>query len=146
MVMQEKEFRIGELAEMAGVSRRTVHYYTGRGLLPAPNGQGLGAMYGLEHLTRIRVIKQLQEQYVPLEEIKRRLVSLTLAQMEQLLTGKVNNEVKESRVRYEAAFGEEIRRIRLPYGVELHFPVGDERAEELARVLVERANLFGGRG
>jgi DNA-binding transcriptional MerR regulator len=146
MVIQDKEFRIGELVELAGVSRRTVHYYTGRGLLPAPNGQGLGAMYGIEHLTRIRVIKQLQEQYVPLEEIKRRLEALTLEQMDLLLTGKVDSMMREESGGYEAAFGEELRRIRLPYGVELQFPVGDERAEELARALVERANQFGGRG
>ena len=51
--MASAEYRIGELAEKAGVTRRTIHYYIGRGLLPASQGSGLGTTYSDEHLYRI---------------------------------------------------------------------------------------------
>lgn len=43
--MASEQYRIGELAEKAGVTKRTIHYYMGRGLLPAPQGTGLGTTY-----------------------------------------------------------------------------------------------------
>ncbi len=60
---------IGELAEAAGVSRRTVRYYVQRGLLPAPDGLGRGARYGEEHLRRLIEVRDLQAQGVSLAAI-----------------------------------------------------------------------------
>lgn len=62
-----------ELADRAGVSRRTVRYYVQRGLLPAPGGLGRGKHYGASHLARLLRIKELQAEGVPLEEIAARL-------------------------------------------------------------------------
>jgi DNA-binding transcriptional MerR regulator len=62
-----------ELAERAGVSRRTVRYYVQRGLLPAPAGLGRGKHYGEAHLTRLIRIRELQAAGVPLEDIAARL-------------------------------------------------------------------------
>jgi len=58
-----------ELADRAGVSRRTVRYYVQRGLLPAPLGVGRGAHYTEEHLARLLRIRELADAGVPLEEM-----------------------------------------------------------------------------
>ena len=68
--------RIGEFAAAAGVSARTVRYYIVEGLLPPPEGAGLGAMYGPDHLDRLRLILRLKEAYLPLKEIRRQLTGL----------------------------------------------------------------------
>jgi DNA-binding transcriptional MerR regulator len=66
-------YSIGSLADAAGVSRRTVHFYVQRQLLPPPEGLGRGALYTDEHLARLLEIKAWQEEGVPLEEIHTRL-------------------------------------------------------------------------
>ena len=63
--MEPKRYRIGELSEIAQVSKRTVHYYIARGLLPSPEGSGLGTLYSDEHLYRIQLIRKWQTQYLP---------------------------------------------------------------------------------
>lgn len=68
-------YSIGDLADAAGVSRRTVRFYVQRELLPAPEGLGRGARYTGTHLARLIQIKEWQEQGVALEEIRRRLES-----------------------------------------------------------------------
>ena len=50
-------YAIGDLAQLADVSRRTVRYYVQEGLLPAPLGVGRGNHYGPEHLERILEVK-----------------------------------------------------------------------------------------
>jgi DNA-binding transcriptional MerR regulator len=65
----EKRYSIGEVAEAAGVSRRTVRYYVQRGLLPPPLGLGRGDHYTGDHLAVILQVKSLQERGFPLEEI-----------------------------------------------------------------------------
>ena len=34
------EYKVSELAEKAGVTKRTIHYYISKGLLLPPNGNG----------------------------------------------------------------------------------------------------------
>ncbi|MBX3031737.1 MAG: MerR family transcriptional regulator [Chloroflexi bacterium] len=67
---------IAELASLAGVTPRTIRYYVSVGLLPAPDVAGRAARYGQEHLDRVRLVKRLQEQHLPLAEIRARLASL----------------------------------------------------------------------
>jgi DNA-binding transcriptional MerR regulator len=69
----ERCYGIAELAELGGVTRRTVRYYVQRGLLPTPLGTGRGLHYTQEHLERLVHIRQLQEAGVPLAEIAARL-------------------------------------------------------------------------
>jgi DNA-binding transcriptional MerR regulator len=66
-------YSIGSLADAAGVSRRTVHFYVQRQLLPPPEGLGRGALYTDEHLARLLEIKAWQEEGIALEEIHARL-------------------------------------------------------------------------
>src|SRR5688572_27900066 len=72
------------LAAAADVSARTVRYYIQQGLLPAPESRGPGAHYGAEHLARLRVIKRLQREHLPLAEIRRRLEALRPAEIQRL--------------------------------------------------------------
>jgi DNA-binding transcriptional MerR regulator len=82
---QETQHTIGELAEKAGVTPRTVRYYTAEGLLPPPETRGRYALYGEEHLRRLQLIARLKEAYLPLEEIKAYMRELTDEQVRQLL-------------------------------------------------------------
>ncbi|UJR85695.1 MerR family transcriptional regulator [Sandaracinus amylolyticus] len=69
----EAIYGIDELADRAGVSRRTVRYYVQRGLLEAPTGVGRGKHYTEAHLARLVRIRELQEQGVALADIGARL-------------------------------------------------------------------------
>lgn len=63
-------YAIGDLARLAGVSRRTVRYYVQEGLIPAPLGVGRGNHYGPEHLQQILRVKAMQEAGRTLDEIR----------------------------------------------------------------------------
>ena len=63
-------YSIGELAQAAGVTTRTIRYYVAQGLLPPPYGGGRVACYGEGHLHRLELIKLLKQEYLPLNEIK----------------------------------------------------------------------------
>jgi DNA-binding transcriptional MerR regulator len=63
-------FSIDELADLGGVSRRTVRYYIQEGLLPPPLGVGRGRHYGQPHLDRLLDVKSLQEAGLSLDEIR----------------------------------------------------------------------------
>lgn len=69
-------YSLTDLSRVAGVTPRTVRYYIGQGLLPSP-GAGPSARYGETHLTRLRVIRRLQREHLPLAEIRRRLDELS---------------------------------------------------------------------
>ena len=69
----ERCYGIKELADLGGVTRRTVRYYVQRGLLPTPLGTGRGPHYTAAHLERLIHIRKLQETGVPLTEIAARL-------------------------------------------------------------------------
>jgi DNA-binding transcriptional MerR regulator len=72
-VDDEAVYGIDELAEKAGVSRRTVRYYVQRGLLPTPTGVGRGKHYTEAHLARLVRIRELQESGVSLADVAARL-------------------------------------------------------------------------
>jgi DNA-binding transcriptional MerR regulator len=67
------QYSIGTLAELGGVSRRTVRYYVQQGLISTPQGLGRGAYYGPEHLEQLLRIKTMQEQGLTLDAIRQAL-------------------------------------------------------------------------
>ena len=127
------EYRVGELAEATGVTRRTIHYYVGRGLLPAPSGAGLGTVYSEEHLYRVRLIKKMQEAYLPLEEIRRRLTVMTLDEVKSSLDyGVVLEELPAAKEGQGPVVGVRYERINLGADIELHYPAeGTYRTRDL---------------
>jgi DNA-binding transcriptional MerR regulator len=72
-VADDPRYAIGDLADLGGVSRRTVRYYVQEGLLPTPHGVGRGNHYGPEHLEQLLKVKTLQEGGRSLDEIRRAL-------------------------------------------------------------------------
>jgi len=66
----EPRYAIGDLADLGGVSRRTVRYYVQEGLLPAPYGLGRGKHYGRDHLDQLLRVKALQEAGRTLDEVR----------------------------------------------------------------------------
>ena len=64
------EYKVSELADKAGVTKRTIHYYISKGLLLPPEGNGVNSLYNDEHLERLLLIKKLQSEYMPLNKIR----------------------------------------------------------------------------
>jgi DNA-binding transcriptional MerR regulator len=69
-------FSLTELANVAGVTPRTIRYYIAQGLLAAPGNPGPGPKYTDADLARLRLIKRLQREHLPLAEIRTRLDGL----------------------------------------------------------------------
>ncbi|MFD7894806.1 MerR family transcriptional regulator [Streptomyces sp. NPDC059743] len=68
---------VDELAARAGVTVRTVRFYSSRGLLPPPViGARRVGHYGPEHLSRLALIEELQRQGMTLAAIERYLEQL----------------------------------------------------------------------
>lgn len=84
--MEEKLYTIGELADAAEVTPRTIRYYTAEGLLPPPDMRGRYALYNEDHLHRLQLINRLKDAYLPLNEIKTRLEQLTPEQVVDVLS------------------------------------------------------------
>ena len=76
MLPDTESYDLADLSHRADVSQRTVRYYIQQGLLPSPETRGPGAHYGQEHLDRLRLIRRLQKEHLPLAEIRRRLAEL----------------------------------------------------------------------
>ncbi len=79
-------FSLADLCDLADVTPRTVRYYIAQGLLRPPSGAGPGARYDDGHLHRLRLIRTLQREHLPLAEIRARLDALTDAEVERLVT------------------------------------------------------------
>lgn len=139
-----EEYKISELAERAGVTKRTIHYYIGRGLIPPPHGAGVSSLYGEEHLLKILLVKRLQEQYLPLDRIRQVMSGIILEEIRQILAGDPPGEqlvkfiaqaqggpdrdtavVEEARPETPGSPGQAKKYFRsdLGLGLELHYPV-----------------------
>jgi DNA-binding transcriptional MerR regulator len=77
-------YSLTELADLAGVTPRTVRYYLAQGLLPAVGQSGPGSKYDDGHLARLRLIRRLQAEHLPLAEIRRRLDDLDDGEIREL--------------------------------------------------------------
>lgn len=73
----EPTFTVDELAARAGVTVRTIRFYSTKGLLPPPViGPRRVGHYGPEHLSRLALIEELQHQGMTLAAIERYLEQL----------------------------------------------------------------------
>jgi DNA-binding transcriptional MerR regulator len=71
--MPDDPYSLADLARLADVTPRTVRYYVAQGLLPSPEAAGPATRYTEGHLARLRLIKRLQRDHLPLAEIRARL-------------------------------------------------------------------------
>jgi len=73
-VFPDGTWSIGELAEQAGTTVKTVRFYSDRGLLPeAGRSSGGHRRYGPEALDRLRTIRSLRSLDLPVSEVGRAL-------------------------------------------------------------------------
>ena len=79
-------FSLADLCELADVTPRTVRFYIVQGLLRPASGAGPAARYDDGHLYRLRLIRRLQKEHLPLVEIRRRLDALTDPEVERFAT------------------------------------------------------------
>jgi DNA-binding transcriptional MerR regulator len=77
-------FSLTDLARLADVTPRTIRYYISQGLLAAPTGSGHAARYGGGHLARLRLVRRLQREHLPLAEIRSRLGRLSDDELDAL--------------------------------------------------------------
>ncbi|MFI6079895.1 MerR family transcriptional regulator [Streptomyces sp. NPDC051217] len=74
---EEPTLTVDELAARAGVTVRTIRFYSTRGLLPPPViGLRRVGHYGRDHLSRLALIEELQHQGMTLAAIERYLEQL----------------------------------------------------------------------
>lgn len=66
-----------ELAESTGVSVRTIRFYQQQGLLDSPGHRGPGALYGARDIDRLRLLRMLQREHLPLAEIRKQLDAMS---------------------------------------------------------------------
>lgn len=74
--MSDARYTARELAALCDVSERTVRYYVAEGLLPPPAARGRGANFDDGHLTRLRLIKAMQQAGNDLDTIRDYLAEL----------------------------------------------------------------------
>lgn len=77
-------YSLPEFATLTGVTPRTIRYYISEGLLSSP-GAGPQARYTDEHLDRVRLIKHLQRNHLPLAEIRTQLKAIGADDVRKLL-------------------------------------------------------------
>ena len=75
--MPDGTYSLADLCDLADVTPRTVRYYISQGLLRSPGTSGPGARYDDGHLARLRLVRRLQREHLPLAEIRARLAALT---------------------------------------------------------------------
>lgn len=83
--MKPEDYLIHELAEKVGISVRTIRYYISEGLLPAPDTKGRYATFSEEYRLRLELILKLKDAFLPLKEIRDRIVGLDQTQIKELL-------------------------------------------------------------
>jgi DNA-binding transcriptional MerR regulator len=71
MSQATEELTIDELARRTGMTVRNIRAHQSRGLLPPPQVRGRTGFYGLEHESRINLIRELQADGYKLEAIGR---------------------------------------------------------------------------
>ncbi|WP_232233678.1 MerR family transcriptional regulator [Bacillus sp. J33] len=69
-----EKLRIGELAEKAQVTKRTIDYYTNLGLLKAERSSSNYRYYDISSIDRIAFIEQCKKEGMSLEEIKKKVI------------------------------------------------------------------------
>src|ERR1700722_3158895 len=67
--MSEQEYRIDDLARLAGMTVRNVRSYQDKGLVPPPRKHGRVGLYSDAHLARLRMIGQMLDRGYSLANI-----------------------------------------------------------------------------
>jgi DNA-binding transcriptional MerR regulator len=66
----DRSYGLAELAARSGVSARTIRFYQSERVLPRPDRRGRDAVYGDDHLERLRLIAELRDRGLGLSAIR----------------------------------------------------------------------------
>lgn len=83
--MNRQLMTIRQLAERAGVTQRTIRYYTDEGLIDAPVDKVRMPRYTERHLLQLQAAAHLKSSYMPLRVIRARLAGLGDAELRELI-------------------------------------------------------------
>ena len=138
-------FSIAELESISGVNRRNIHFYIQQGILPPPEGAGLGARYSEEHLLRLRAIPVLRNRGLRLDEIRERLAETSAREITQLLAQPQPLPGEVRRAPAAAVTGRTAVRYAVAPGVEILVDGGLSASmrEKVTRLIQEAQQLFG---
>jgi DNA-binding transcriptional MerR regulator len=121
VAMSERTYTMEELTSITGVTPRTLRYWSARGWVPAPVFRGRGTRYSREQLVRAAAVATLRRQGITFAEIRRRLATATLSDLEAFVPPPPVAPVVEppppAPVNYPARTWQ---RITLVPGLELH--------------------------
>lgn len=151
-----EELTIDELALEAGVTVRTVRSHQAAGLLPPPEVRARTGYYGADHLARLHLIRDLQEEGFNLKGIRRllervpasslRLLALKDAIVAPLADAETSEIVTEEELR--ARFGPEVgvRTLAQAAKLGLIVPLQSGRYEATSPALLQAAEDVMARG
>ena len=78
------DYSIQDLCDQTSLPRRTIHFYVQQGLLPPPEGAGVGARYTETHLLSLQLVPLLRRKGLKLDAIRDRLQGLDPAALRAL--------------------------------------------------------------
>ena len=84
-------YRIGELANIANVSKRTIDYYTSLGLLKANRSKSNDRIYSQNAVEDLKFIEECKNLHFSLEEIKRKL---EIKKQQELQEGELEKHIQ----------------------------------------------------
>jgi len=87
---------IDQLAARTGITVRTIRFYAGRGLLPAPQLRGRTGLYGPAHLARLELVSELSALGFTLAAIEGQMEKLPPEQIEEIDTAELERRAGRS--------------------------------------------------
>jgi DNA-binding transcriptional MerR regulator len=125
----EARFRIGEIAEAAGVSTRTLRYYEELGLVsPSGHSPGGARRYSDADLARVLRIRELQH-----------LVGFNLDEIQTIVAAEAR--LDELRTEYRAAGAPQRERELIAEAIEINNQLRDDMQSKLSRLETFLADL-----
>ena len=82
----DQRHSLDELSALVGLSKRTIRYYIGLGLVARPLGETKGSFYTAEHLQQLAQVRTLTEAGVSLERIASLLTQANEPAADRILT------------------------------------------------------------
>jgi DNA-binding transcriptional MerR regulator len=79
-----EELTLQDLVTRSGMNLRTIRYYMQEGILQGPDTRGKYAHYSQLHLDRLELIQRLKNMYLPLQEIRHIIETLTPEEISQV--------------------------------------------------------------
>jgi DNA-binding transcriptional MerR regulator len=80
--MEDRQYTIQELCEQTGLPRRTIHFYSQQGIIPPPQGAGVGSYYTETHLLKLKLVPLLRLDGLRLDQIRKKLETTPLDELQ----------------------------------------------------------------